>query len=555
MKTTTQSIVLCLILLLGINSKNLFSQGNGNSNCFPTVSASFSTNGLSVTAFSSKDLSNVVLHYCDGARQKINGLSGYEGTYSGSGENTGKIIQGVWIKSGCNNSGDGPGYGQYVANPDENVCNPIPPGCFTHEIISYNPGLRFDNSEIPESRRNPEKALGEPERSDASTSEANVNFVALGFGGELTVKFIAPIKNGPGADIKVWETTFPNFTNNCVTYPETIIMFASQDGCNWKYLGDGCQDAEFDLSAGGLEWAQYFRMIDVSPKAAFGSVGHIADGYDVDGLECLNGFEANPVFQEFNCEFATFVVDYQPGSGKILPAPLAERQDPNKALGEPERADNMNFVSLGFGGVLILGFSCVIFDKPGYDIEIVETSFGSQTCTSYPERARVDGSLDLVNWFTIGEVCLDGFLDLDGKGPIQYIRITDISNSESFSNSNISDGFDVDGVVVTQPGCFSTPARFAAPESLSSIATGDVNIYPNPFSDIVTLDFVNGVTDSRINLAVFNYMGQQIINEQLNVATETAFRQVLDLGSYPKGIYIVQVNNAGTVKTFKILRQ
>jgi hypothetical protein len=38
-------------------------------------------------------------------------------------------------------------------------------------------------------------------------------------------------------------------------------------------------------------------MIDVSPKAAFASVGHIADAYDVEGLECLNGIEPNLVFQ------------------------------------------------------------------------------------------------------------------------------------------------------------------------------------------------------------------------------------------------------------------
>lgn len=175
-----------------------------------------------------------MLLYCDGARQKYDNLTGFVGTYSGFGENSGKLIQGIWIKSGCNNSGYGPGYGQYVANPDQNLCNLIPPGCYANEFVSYNPGLRYDNSEIPVARRNPENALGEPQRSDASTSEANVNFVALGFGGELTVKFIAPIKNSPGADVKVWETTFPNFTNNCVTYPETNIMFASQDGCNWK---------------------------------------------------------------------------------------------------------------------------------------------------------------------------------------------------------------------------------------------------------------------------------------------------------------------------------
>lgn len=84
--------------------------------CRPTVWAVFSQDGLSVVANSSKDLSNVVLNLCDGSTQKFDSLNGYSRTFSGTGANAGKKINGVWIKSGCNKSGDGPGYGEYVAN-------------------------------------------------------------------------------------------------------------------------------------------------------------------------------------------------------------------------------------------------------------------------------------------------------------------------------------------------------------------------------------------------------------------------------------------------------
>ncbi|MFN4122214.1 MAG: hypothetical protein ACK4GL_02785 [Flavobacteriales bacterium] len=127
-------------------------------------------------------------------------------------------------------------------------------------------------------RANSEKALGEHERSDANTSDENVNFVALGFGGQITLKFILPIKNGHGNDIKVWKTTFSPWTQNCNTYPESINVFASQDGCSWKFIGGGCQDTEFDFANGGLEWSQYIRLIDTIPIGAFANVGHIADG-------------------------------------------------------------------------------------------------------------------------------------------------------------------------------------------------------------------------------------------------------------------------------------
>jgi len=73
----------------------------------------------SVYVTSTKDLSNVVLEFADGMHQKFEGLSGYTGTFQGTGEHEGKEVIGVWIKSGCNSSGDGPGYGERLLNPGD----------------------------------------------------------------------------------------------------------------------------------------------------------------------------------------------------------------------------------------------------------------------------------------------------------------------------------------------------------------------------------------------------------------------------------------------------
>jgi hypothetical protein len=83
--------------------------------CLPTVNVTFTRTTTTVT--SSKDLSNVVLKYCNGCVQKFEGLCGKTGTFFGTGWYTGKTLAGVWVKSGCNSSGDGPGYGQWFANP------------------------------------------------------------------------------------------------------------------------------------------------------------------------------------------------------------------------------------------------------------------------------------------------------------------------------------------------------------------------------------------------------------------------------------------------------
>jgi hypothetical protein len=71
---------------------------------------------------SCKDLSNVVLEFEDGTRQKFDGLSGQSASFSGTGANAGKVVVGVWVKAGANFSGDGPGYGERFDGPSEYAC-------------------------------------------------------------------------------------------------------------------------------------------------------------------------------------------------------------------------------------------------------------------------------------------------------------------------------------------------------------------------------------------------------------------------------------------------
>ena len=74
------------------------------------VTATHDCTSIDVT--SSKDLSNVVLEFTDGDRQRFEGLTSRTGTFAGSGENAGDVITTAWVKSGANHSGDGPGYGE-----------------------------------------------------------------------------------------------------------------------------------------------------------------------------------------------------------------------------------------------------------------------------------------------------------------------------------------------------------------------------------------------------------------------------------------------------------
>ena len=66
----------------------------------------------SVTVYTCKDLSNVVLEFEDGHRERFENQSGHTNVFFGTGANANLRVTRVWIKAGANQSGEGPGYGE-----------------------------------------------------------------------------------------------------------------------------------------------------------------------------------------------------------------------------------------------------------------------------------------------------------------------------------------------------------------------------------------------------------------------------------------------------------
>ncbi len=81
--------------------------------------------GYDILFYSQKDISNLVIDLADREDYKIEDPESIEGDNKGEKWEweqedfpyTLTEIKGVWIKSGCNSSDDGPGYGEYVVNP------------------------------------------------------------------------------------------------------------------------------------------------------------------------------------------------------------------------------------------------------------------------------------------------------------------------------------------------------------------------------------------------------------------------------------------------------
>lgn len=70
-----------------------------------------------ITVETCKDLSNVVIEYEDGVRQRFEGQQGHVNVFAGEGDHVGASIARVWVKAGANHSGEGPGYGQRFDAP------------------------------------------------------------------------------------------------------------------------------------------------------------------------------------------------------------------------------------------------------------------------------------------------------------------------------------------------------------------------------------------------------------------------------------------------------
>lgn len=322
--------------------------------------------------------------------------------------------------------------------------------CYGAEVLNYEQGLQTNGESVADDRSNPEVSLGAPSSDNSAGS-----FFSLGVGGFIEIGFPGIVLDLPGNDIKVVETSFSG--NDCgFNDDEFADIELSSDGINWELYGTICRNEEIDIANTGLEFVTAIRITN-------SEITTTLDGYDVDGVLALNGCEDFDFFDPTDC-YGHEALVYTPGAGNIP----ANRMNPEQATGAPERDNSVNFVALGFGGTLVLGFEESAIAVEGEDdLEVVETTFGNQSCQSYEERAQVYVSQQVVTdaaeiddsqFVYVGESCTNGaFFDVYAETGFEYftlVKITDVT-PEAAQLSN-RDGYDVDGIVALH-GCQPTP--------------------------------------------------------------------------------------------------
>jgi hypothetical protein len=450
-------------------------------------------------------------------------------------------------------------------------------------VSNYAVGTSQDGLSIgvPAGRDNPSNALF-PQNSDVDMGEvvgnsSTVNFVSLGFGGTIDLAFSQPFGSGEGTDLEIFETSYN--TPNCSSWQEFANVYISQDGCNWVQVAAAqCQNFGVELPD-NMPWALYVRIEDASPNAAFGS---IADGYDVDGVRA--NYLSNVALKPAEAlRYADSYVNFIQGSIKANAAtlPAVNRRDPNKAVGPATGSDVAGspvFVSLGFDkmstaeteGQITLTFDYTVFDRPGADITVFETTFGDngvKTCDIYPEVAEFWGSNDGMNWTLLaaassepsdaylggsGRLCRDGQLEIagmpvsGGASSLRYLKIIDKSIKTSSRFPGSADGYDVDGVFafpcdMANDGKYGLYDQNDFPDEDASMFFA--GIAPNPTDNIVNIKLETAGSDQNYSIRVIDIMGRIVLAEGLNASANSFVNHVMDLGSLPAGIYMISIES------------
>ena len=105
-------------------------------------------------------------------------------------------------------------------------------------------------------------------------------------------------------------------------------------------------------------------------------------------------------------------------------------------------------------------------------------------------------------------------------------------------------------VEVTQNGCTDTSSCVnITGVGLEEYNKAEVSIYPNPTSGLITVSLKNAPTHGA-NFTLTTLEGKIIKQEKVNNTTV-----VMDLSDYPKGIYVLKIEDTQSVNVYKIIRQ
>jgi hypothetical protein len=283
------------------------------------------------------------------------------------------------------------------------------------------------------------------------------------------------------------------------------------------------------------------------------------------------------------CVIAASVVSYHQGLQKNGQPVPPQFSDARQALGEPDAndmaTDPSKFFSLGYNGFLVLELSSNLYDQPGNDLVVHETSYGDPSFSSHPERAEVFVSQNGTQWTSLGltgssQQCndpLDKAFDLAGKITwCRYIKVVDKTDrhakiltpitclpTTSLAFNETSNGFDVDAITCgSYTSNLSLSARMAFPEG-TTIAREYV-VYPNPVQEQFTLDLSQDdefiLLDNReVQLDIVDMNGRPVYQKLHTLEPDLTTK--CDASNFKSGMFVVHVRTPKGSRYYKLIKQ
>jgi hypothetical protein len=140
---------------------------------------------------------------------------------------------------------------------------------------------------------------------------------------------------------------------------------------------------------------------------------------------------------------------------------------------------------------------------------------------------------------------------------------------------NSADGYDLDGILVLNENCqpTSNPSGNVNPISeklkTNSVTTNRIAFYdnneipdeiaeikvgPNPFQDSFKLYYETGNLKEKVQVDIYNYVGQMVHQQALNIPKNTLSIQEINAEHLPRGVYILSVESAGQKQSLKLIK-
>jgi hypothetical protein len=119
---------------------------------------------------------------------------------------------------------------------------------------------------------------------------------------------------------------------------------------------------------------------------------------------------------------------------------------------------------------------------------------------------------------------------------------------------NSADGYDLDGVIDLHAGCPEQTRITAFDNNSVPDEIAEIQVSPNPFKDRMNLVYESGSVDEKIQISVFNYVGQRVSTESVTVPKRSKHSHEIAGSALPKGVYIVTVESGGQKQSLKVIK-